>query len=278
VILKTSQTSRILEYQTWAPGTYTIPIQPNGNSILSSVLVTDVGAAGTVKVNYYQTTAANEQIERSELVGHPLISTAINSARQTLVTKIHSKIFAEVIISGNDVECGLIVTVISSFASDLDSALKFDQQVFNDLGDKGIPIVGLDDTTGLFNMIRTRNGLLGVTSEVGAPWFEVESFSHTWTANQSRDLLEFTVSGGVSRTVNTVYISTFLDGIARLYFGSDLVGFARTMAGAPNGIIRLNPGQVAEELVEVKVTFEACEDSAGSVLVDVAVYGSELNI
>lgn len=155
IILKTSQTSRILEYQYWAPGTYTIPIQPNGNSLLSSVLVTDVGAAGTVKVNYYQTTAANEQIERTNLTGHALISTASTSARQNLVTKIHSKIFAEIVVSGNAVEVGLLVTVVSSFASDLDAALKLDQQDTDLAVDRGMPLAVYDVTNQKWVFLRT---------------------------------------------------------------------------------------------------------------------------
>jgi hypothetical protein len=198
VILKTSQTSRILEYQTWAPGTYTIPIQPNGNSLLSSVLVTDVGAAGTVKVNYFQTTAANEQIERTNLTGHPLISTASTSARQTLVTKIHSKIFAEIIISGNDVVVGLLVTIVSSFASDLDAALKLDQQDV-DLGvDRGMPLAVYDVTNEKWVFLRTdASGALITAATFSPPVANktVSGFAAIGPAG-SADVLSYTIPSG----------------------------------------------------------------------------------
>jgi hypothetical protein len=165
LVAQNFQTLRVLPLGEYAPDTYVIPIQPNGNSLLSSLLVLTVGVGVTVTVNYFQTTAGNEFEERTEITSHEVVSVGSTQASQILVTRIHSKVFAEVIVSGGSATLGLTTTVVSTVANEIDAALKKDGQPGNLLTDLGLPILTYDESAGEFYFLRSQGGALALSSD-----------------------------------------------------------------------------------------------------------------
>lgn len=162
LLLKTAETGKILPLDTYVPDTYLVPIQSAGNSLLSSLLVLSLASGASVTVNYFQTTSANEQEERTIMVGHQPITAASVSADQILITRIHNKVYAEIIVTGGPCRLGVFGTVVSSFATDTEAALKRDGQPSNLLTDRGSPVVIRDTTTGLWELWEGEGGIPAV--------------------------------------------------------------------------------------------------------------------
>lgn len=162
------ETRPILPVRVLTPGTYTIPLFIEGNSLLSSIYVRSVSAGGSVKVNYYDFGPGNNDLpgERYELQGHLLID-ASDVTDRILVTKVHNKPHAEMIVTGT-VEFGIYVTVVASFASDLETNLKLQGQLADILKDKGLPSVGYDSGDGKYYFLPLDNGAVKVTGTVSA--------------------------------------------------------------------------------------------------------------
>lgn len=278
--LRRAESNAIAKLSVFPPGTTKRPFTVEGNSVLSTIYVQSLDPGATVKLNYYQVSTGVDGTERIELTGHSVISSVdidpeFGFSEQRTITRIHTTLYAELVVTGGSAQLGILVSVVDSFATDLESALKFDGHVANFLSDKGMPIMGYDSVTGLLNFLRLRNGLIGVTTDVGEPWREVASAAVS-TDGEIVDVVTFTVGLGKSRTVSLARISTFADGIARLFFDTALVGSGRVMTAHPNESIRMTPGQVASEGTVVKLTFESCENHFSPVGVDGAIYGSEL--
>lgn len=249
VIIKNGETSRVLPLSTLSPGTYTIPVQPNGNSLLASLLVLALDPGASITVRFYQTTSADESQERSELVAYEPVTTASPQASRILVTGIHSKVFVEIEIAGGDVNCGILGTVVSSFASDLEAALKRDGQLANLALDKGLPIVVLNTTTGRYEVWEGEDGipavrLLGdvqvnlaalkdpVVSNVNMPdgstevTFPVPAGTRAY-AVKSRSGAPFRLAFLAGGT-NTVYLTTGAHEAANLDTSSSITLYARS--------------------------------------------------
>ena len=202
--LRTAETGKILPLGTYEPDTYLVPISPSGNSILSSLLVLSLTPGASVTVNYFQTTSANEQEERTVMMGHLPVTVASLSADQILVTRIHNKVYAEIIVAGGPCRIGLFGTVVSSVASDIDSALKRDGQVANLLVDKGIPVLGLDDD-GTFKILPFVDGRIPVEATIviatGAP-VSVSGATSSVPTGLQVDVLSYLVPVGKRLTIH----------------------------------------------------------------------------
>jgi hypothetical protein len=162
------QSGELFERESRAAGTYIQVAEIKGNSILSSVFINTIAAGATLKINYYDTTTSPELGQRFNLAGHDLItdSTPALSTLRTLVTRIHHKIVAEAIVTGGAIDFSLYATVVSSTASDLDSALNLDGAVWEPAVDKGLAVMCLDRITGELDFIPCENGALKVTGTV----------------------------------------------------------------------------------------------------------------
>lgn len=205
VLLKNGDSGVVHILGTYAPGNYTVQIQPNGNSLLSSLLVTSVSGGASVQLNYWQTTSADEFGERTNLSGHSPISTASTSADQVLVTRIHNKVFAELVVTGGSVVCGVYVTVVSMFASDLEAALKKNLDPL-DPTDRGLPAMALDEFN-RFTFIPLVNGKVPVEATLnltpGTPLsFRGEALSVPTSV--TTQILEYTVPTGKRLTLHRV--------------------------------------------------------------------------
>lgn len=158
----------VLPIRQLTAGTYVIPLFTEGNSLLSSVYVRSISGGGSVKVNYFDFGPGNNDLpgERYDLTSHQLITTADTTDR-ILVTKLHNKPHIEMIVTGT-VEFGIYVTVVASFASDLESNLKLHAQLADLLKDKGLPSMGYDSGDGKFYFLPLDNGALKITGSVSA--------------------------------------------------------------------------------------------------------------
>lgn len=233
--LNSFQTQDLLLLESRAPGTYRIKTRVQGNSLLSTVFVKDVGAGGTVKVNYFETTTGNAQpiTERKELPSHPLITVASNDPSRITVTPFHNTPELEVIVLNDDVEFGVRVTVVATFASDLDAALKFDCSTHTPTVDKGLPFMCLDTDLNQVKFIRCKNGnLIFQEEDNGAPFFF--DGSATTVPGGSVNLDSFVVPALTERKINTVIVSSFASGIFTMTAGGSTIGTGRTMPGGPN--------------------------------------------
>lgn len=166
---------RLAEYQSLAvlpltdypPGVYTQKLFVQGNSILSSLLVLACPPGASVSARWYDVTLAEAEGEEYDLVTHNTVTTAPVFDRRT-VTRLHDKPRLEVTVTGGTVRLGVYVSVVASFASDLDAALVFDAQIANLLRDKAIPIATYDEDTNQFEILRTQGGVLPVSGSFDA--------------------------------------------------------------------------------------------------------------
>ncbi len=158
----------VLPIQALSAGTYVIPMFTEGNSLLSSVYVKTVSVGGSVKVNYYDFGPGNYDLpgERYDLSSHNLLTTADTTDR-ILVTKLHNKPHIELIVTGT-VEFGIYITVVASFASDLDTNMKLHAQLADLAKDKGLPAVGYNSVDGKFYFLPIENGAVKITGSVSA--------------------------------------------------------------------------------------------------------------
>jgi hypothetical protein len=156
--LKEFQTLDLFPLQEMGPGTYLLPLHIEGNSILSSVYVNALDAGASIKVNYFDTSTGSETGERYDLTSHPLITTAATSPDRKTIARIHNKPVCEVIIAGGNVTFGVMATVVSSFATDLDTALVANLQDYISSINKGIPTALLDPNDNKFYLTKGDQG------------------------------------------------------------------------------------------------------------------------
>lgn len=148
-----------LRLESRAPGTYDVPFQIQGNSILSTLYIESADPGATVQVYYWDRTLGKEGIEEYQLAQHKPIT--LGHDRLT-VTRIHDKPNLRAIVSGGNVVFSVYATVVDSFASDMDSSLQSENEAVVLERDKGIPITALEETTGLWKFLRVINGRLQV--------------------------------------------------------------------------------------------------------------------
>lgn len=158
--LKTFDSVTPLSLETRGPGVYNEPFLIEGNSILSTIFIESCDPGATLLVSYWDSTTGTEVGEEYHLVDHKLMSAAGND--RLTVTRIHNKPNLRATVTGGNIRFGVYITVVSSFASDLDSALQFDGDLVNILRDKGIPIVTWDKDSGLWHFLTSTNGRLQV--------------------------------------------------------------------------------------------------------------------
>lgn len=158
--LKEFDTVTPMALETRGPGTYEARFLIEGNSILSTLYVAEIDAGAVVQASYWDSTTGSDLGEEFALVEHKPVD-AVGHDRLT-VTRIHNKPNLRVVVTGGSAKFGVYVTVVSSFASDLDAALQFEGELVNVLRDKGMPITAYETTNGEWTFLRTKDGRLQI--------------------------------------------------------------------------------------------------------------------
>ena len=231
----------IVPIQTLTAGTHTFPMHTEGNSLLSTVYVKTI--TGSVDVKYWDfgPGGAENLGERVDLQFHDPITVADTSSR-IIVTALHNKPRLEIIVTGGPVEVGVYVTVVSTFASDLDTHLKKHLQDADLLKDKGVVAVGYDAVLDKFFFLPIEGGAVKVTGTVIA-----SSFTGTPMALRSADGLTVPVSTTIDAIVEaTVPVGKTwqilrLQGHCRAYGYFEVFVDSTKLSG-----IRLNSGPSSE--------------------------------
>lgn len=236
------ETSAVVPVQVFAPATHTIKLHAEGNSLLSTVYVKSLDPGASVLVKYWDFGPGEGENpgERIELAEHALINTANTSDRLT-VSALHNKPRIEIIVAGGNAEVGVYVSVVSTFASDLDSALKKHLQNANLLTDKGLVGMGYDATSGKFYFLPIEGGALKVTGDMSieeaGEKFAIESTSgQVASANSQINItaIETVPSGKVWRLHK-------LQGFARCFGFFEIYVDGFKLSG-----VRLNSGPASE--------------------------------
>jgi len=166
VQIKQFETSILFPLRQVSPGKYVIPLMIEGNSILSSLLVTEVERGASITVTYFQTTTGDESSERTILTNHQTKTIGSDQAETITVSKVHFKPSVEVHIQNGNVTFGLMATMVSSFTSDLEQSLFADGYRLNGL-ERGIPLLSVDESTGMMKFVRSKGGYLIPTDSQG---------------------------------------------------------------------------------------------------------------
>ena len=176
VQIKEYETQVIFPLATLAPGTYHTQLQIEGNSILSSLLVTNVAIGGAIEVNYFQTTTGDESNERTNLFSHETKLSGSQQAETITVSKVHLKPVCEVIITGAPVTFGVMATVVSSFTTDIEATLVTDDAIISGT-ERGLAAMMLDETDNKLKILRAVNNRLAVVQDEGQKFHALVSDS-----------------------------------------------------------------------------------------------------
>lgn len=167
--LKLYETRDILRMQSIAPGTYTVPFHSEGNSLLSTLFIKSMDPGSTIKVNYWDNGAGNGDLpgERVDLESHPLIN-AVDAplSDRITVTALHNKPRFEIIVSGGNVEASLYITVVATFAANINASLKFQEQMADLSKDKGLIVAGYDANQNKIIFLPIENGAVKVSGSI----------------------------------------------------------------------------------------------------------------
>lgn len=243
----------------FAPGTYTQRLLTEGNSLLSSLFVEQIDLGATVQVNYYDYGVGTEVGERYNLASHNIVNASATSPDRLLVTKLHNKPVIEIIVTGGNARLGVYLTVVASFASDLDSALKKDGQIADLLNDKGIPVVTYDPVTGKFYMLRSDGGVPLPSNEAGD--LVHLSSSDATTPGVAQILITDIVPSGKVRKMSQVIVVCRSHGRYVVMSDGDIIGSGRTGPATPKSIFPWNPRKVEATGKLLTVTFTADADA-----------------
>jgi hypothetical protein len=161
---QTLGTTKVLPLAVYAPETYIVPVQTIGNAFLSSLVYKS--GSGTLTVNYFQTTVDDTTFERTDIDSHTVLTAPQSNADQLLCTSIHNKLYAEIIITGSSVVCGIIGTCVDQSSTSIDAFVK-DNTNYNLSTDKGLIATTIDEDTGKRVFLRSKDGKLLIYGSIG---------------------------------------------------------------------------------------------------------------
>lgn len=272
VQIKEFETQTLFPLATLNPGTYLVPLQIEGNSILSSLLVTNVSLDASIEVNYFQTTTGETPTERSPLVSHVVKTTASQEADTIIVARVHLKPVCEVKISGGPVTFGLMATMVSAFASDIESSLFKDGYEINGK-ERGLPFMTLDESDGSMRFVRAKGGRLAIYNDEGE-LFHVEH-SDSLSVNQQKLLLKhdcYTKDLKISQLTVSSFGTMKFD----LKIDGQKVATVRTTANQPNVDLKFSPFHIARRDSAVTINAERLAGSGpGFEYCDLSINGYE---
>lgn len=222
------QTQALLLLESRGPGVYTREMLVEGNSLLSSVFVIEGDVGASVEVKYYDFTTGRKTNERYDLDDpHPVIP--VSSAPTTdrrLVSRIHNKPIMEATVTGGNVTFGVYVTVVMSFATDLDAALHLDADDADLSSDKGMPIMVYDDAQDKFFFLRGENGYIPITISESGDSIHLR-YSGVSTPGLEQTLITTTVPAGKQRKLTKLYVTGRQPATYKLSNGVDTIASGR---------------------------------------------------
>lgn len=265
-------------------GTTRILVASRGNSILSTLNVTEVVGAATVTVSYYDHTTGLEvqsgTPEKSLLNTHTILSAADAQADKILVNNGHNKVFVEIVVTGaGTIAFGLYGTSITSFAASTDSALYLEGETFNPVIDKAIGIGGINpgspDTWKFFRIDDDGNLCVkSVAGVAGTPFFaETDTVSDKGV---EQTLIDVTVPGGTTRQLTKAKVCFAGGGSYKVTADGAIIGSGRLILDEPNHVFDWEPFRRLPAGTVLRLLFT--QDDYGPDAQDVEAYlmGSDL--
>lgn len=221
----------ILPLATYTAGTRLVKIDFQGNSLLSTLFVPSI-TSGTVTVNYFDfTTSGGDATERYDLQGHTTPTPGILPDR-ILVTQLHNKAVAEIIVTGT-AAVGVYGTIVDFSASDIDNALVKDEQIANLLIDKGLIQAFYNPSDGKYHFGRIDDD--GNICTKNVPGISGNSlywdFTGTTTPGTQQTLATFTVGAGITRYLRRWHGSCNWPGIFTLERSGSILDSGRPGPG-----------------------------------------------
>jgi hypothetical protein len=262
--LKTFDTQNFLLLETRPPGTYTVLLEVQGNSILSTLYIKALDGGATVKANYYEDTLGGLTGERKELPGHPLQTVASSNPSKVTITPFHNSPALEVIVTGGNAEFSVRGTAVNSFATDLDSALTFDNGDFDIDENKAVPIACLDEATSKLFFLRCNNGAL-VSDPIYAGDAVYVDGMEISTPLTEQTLASFTVAVGKTRLLGVIKVSGFRSGTWIADIDSAIIASGRTSAGQPDSFIEFIPRRIISSTETFNLKYTGLSGPASNV-------------
>ena len=254
------ETLAIIPLASYGVGVFERKLFPQGNSLLSTLFVQSISSGAVVNVEYYEATTGEDVGENTLLEAH--ITPLSGLADKIIVNKIHNKPRIRVTVTGGIAVFGVYATVVSSFASDVDSSLFKDNSPANlsiDLGSQGVIY---DPILNRHFFVRGSNGVqdvnvVNVTTVLGET--KIEGIKTAATPGIFQDLVSITVPALKKWFLYSAKIACNLDGIFEIYIDGNLTGSGYTNAAAPNVDYKFNlPHKVlAGSLVVLKYKIRA---------------------
>jgi len=223
----------------YTAGSRLYKIDFSGNSLLSSLFIKDLNG-GTVAVNFFDFTLGADETpsERYDLQGH--VTPADGETNRILVTQLHNKCVAEVIVTGNPT-FSIYATIVDFSASDIDNALVLEGETANLLLNKGLIQAFYNPTSGTLNFGRIDDagnicvkGTL-TTSVAGAGtslYFDAPTI--TTTPGTIQTLISFVVPAATTRYLRTFKGSCNWDGRFTVELNGSIIASGRTGPGDYN--------------------------------------------
>jgi hypothetical protein len=249
----------ILPVQVLAPGTKIVGTAPYSNSLLSTLWVKSLDVGASVLVRYFDIGPGGGEYpgERIYLSEHIEISTADRSDR-IIVPRLHNKAFAEIIVSGGNVQMGIYVTAVSTFP--LDPPFKNGQNANLSLdGGNGNVVYSPSDNkfylvTGLSNGAMNVNVTGGTIIEGNYVPLIFKGRTET-TPNISQTLINTTVPTGKEFRIRSAKIITRCYGSFLIYANGDIIGEGLTSPAESNAKYDISPYWPVTEGKIIKVDF-----------------------
>ena len=230
------QSFELVPLGTYSVDTYERKLELKGNSLISSVFVKSMAVGSTVKVRYWDTSVGTNYNERYDLNEHITITPAMlgpnGFTHRITVTKIHNKPVVEVIVTGGAVEFGVYGTMVSSFATDLDEALRYEGDTVDLTRDKGLAPIIYDEATGTWKFVRGNNGVQIVQVYSGDP-VHLQG-AGTTVASVWTSYISSTVPVGKSRRLYSVRVHTSMECEVRITNNGSNIGGGRVGGVSPN--------------------------------------------
>lgn len=251
--LKDKQSISFLELESRTDSIFYIKIDLAGNSLLSTVFAES--GTGNVKVDYFDFTTGFDDGELNPLKSHIDLS-SFPDFNKILVTNSHDKIVIKITITGT-VRFGLYGTVVSNSVSDMDAALKYENELVNFLLDKGSPIVGLDRLNGLWKFLSTdETGSLYVKTndQVGDPFYH--EYQGLTESGIEKSLFSHTIAATKQRKLTKIYITSNEPGTWRLYADSVIIMSGRITPANPESHREWIPSKSIDENKTYELKFE----------------------
>lgn len=251
----------ILPVQILAPGKTLIAVAPFANSLLSTVWVKSLDPGASVLVNWldYGMEAFDPSLfpgERIDLTNHKLITTSDYSDR-IIVTKIHNKALAEIVVTGGNAEVGIFVTCVSSFP--MEAPYK-DATLFSPTIHTANANVILDTTDGKLYFARGPAGAQDVNITGGTVVEEAFNVKiipdqRQTTPNIEQDLINLDVPAGKNWRIRNIKIISRAYGKFALYADSVIIGEGVTSPAESNAKYEIFPYFPLAENLNVTVKF-----------------------